>query len=109
MNQKVDYVPDHSGLAGIGKSKPMQDGMVRAAQAGLAWAQANSPVQSGAYRDAHRVEPVLVESGTFFPGRGFGVEVRAGARLVNDAPHEQAVEQKHHVLRNAVDVIKKGL
>jgi len=91
------YEPDH-GLKGIGGllvSDDMGDAMRTVAQAGMALAISNSPVESGEYKASFDID----------------VEVqgdRKTAILANTSDHAFAVELRDHVLGRTVDWIERA-
>ena len=99
---EIEYRADPAGMRALGQSRGMQDAMVRAAETGRAWVEANAPRVSGAYAGSATVEPVTVTA-------GWRREPRAGARLEVQAPHASSVERSHQVLRRAIDVVREAL
>ena len=93
----VDYIPDSRGIPDLMRSVELQAVVREAAEAAETFAEAISPVLSGAYRDAFRVE----ESIEVLYG-----EERAVAYLINDVPYAFAVEADHHVLVRTADYIE---
>lgn len=73
---------------------------VRAAERGKSWAEANSPVLTGEYKNSFVVQPANV-----------GKDGRQGARLVNTSGHAADVEWGRgakHVLKRSVDAIENS-
>ncbi|UNX54084.1 HK97 gp10 family phage protein [Georgenia sp. TF02-10] len=95
------YKPDHQGMRELGMSAEVGAAMVQAAEVGRRWAESVAPVKTGRYKSEFRVEPTTVQA-------GYDNEDRAGAALINNAPHAHLVEDVHHVLARAVDVIENG-
>lgn len=97
MNQM--YRPDNRGMRQIANSGAMSDAMVKAAETGMRWAQAEAPRDSGEYASSFRVAPTTVRGGR----QG---EDRAGARIANDARHAIIVEQRTGVLARSVNIVE---
>lgn len=95
------YSPDRRGMRDLGLDPQVGAAMVDAAESGKRWAESTAPVQTGTYKGAFEVRPVTVQA-------GFDNEDRAGAELLNTAPHSHLVEAKHRILGRAVNVIETG-
>ena len=87
------YRRDSRGIGEILMSDDMQAAMVKAAEAGRGHAQSIAPVKSGEYAGAFRVEPEKFKD-------------RAGAVIVNDAPHAAAVESRMGILSRTGDMLE---
>lgn len=91
------YVPDHAGVARLLVSDDMGDAMRSVAQAGMALAISNSPVESGEYKASFDID-VEVQ----------GPNPRQTAILANTSDHAFAVELRDHVLGRVADFIEAG-
>lgn len=94
MSSNVRYEPDHVGT-GRGLLEPEMDALVKSfADEGLRFAQAISPVETGAYQASFRAEVTTEE---------IAGDRRSTAHIVNDSPYAGWVEASHHVLRRTAD------
>lgn len=97
----IRYESNISGTNELMTSPEMLALMTAAAQAGMAYAQRISPVESGEYVSSFRIEGDL---------RGGPRHNRAEARLINESGHAADVEWRNHggerILGRTVDAIE---
>lgn len=97
----TEFKPNPSAVRDLARSSEIGDAVLARTEAGRAFAEAVSPRDTGEYADSWVVEPdtILVDG---MP--------RAGARLVNTAPHAPFVEwvDGYAVAARAMDVIEGG-
>ncbi|MGO1562603.1 MAG: HK97 gp10 family phage protein [Actinomycetaceae bacterium] len=94
-----NYRMNNRGFRDLAQDSGIGDAMIDAAERGKAWAEANSPVKTGRYKESFEVVKADV------PG-GHNNEQRAGAELRNTAPHAHMVEGRHQILRRATNIIE---
>lgn len=90
------YEPDHRGVAALMRTAEMAQVVRTVAEDGMAFAQSIAPVATGNYRSKFRVETGQ---------ETIDGDLRAVARLVNDADYAADVEATHSVLRRTADHI----
>lgn len=99
MSWNQNYQPDSSGMRELANSPDMSRAMQQAAQVGQRWAEAEAPRDTGEYAGAFHVEAATVPAGR-------RRENRAGAALVNSAPHAGVVEARSGILVRSVNIIE---
>lgn len=102
---RIKYSKSISGTNKLMTSPQMLAFLLTRAQAGLAYAQAVAPRESGDYAEAFEIGRAR--------RRGGPRKNRAEVELVNTSDHASAVEWTnsggHRVLGRTVDVIERGL
>lgn len=93
------YRPDPGGMRQLGQSPEMGQAMQEAAKVGQRWAEGAAPRDTGEYAGSFRVAPATVQG-------GWRHEDRAGAALINDAPHAGIVESRHRILARSTSIIE---
>jgi hypothetical protein len=108
MAKNFVWEPNNKGMRELMQSDLIGDMMYGIAQQGMSHAQSispysNSPSKAGHYRDSfsvHRTEVEVLNKQ--------GASMRAGAVIVNEAPHVYIVEHNDRVLRRTVNYIENG-